>query len=82
MIQCVDRKFLLAREHLIRHSLLYEKGKSEAATATGKDLYLAVPAALDAVKNFADELRDILTIDTGVVMSDDVDDAEMKVDTE
>jgi hypothetical protein len=74
----VDRKFLLAREHLIRHSLLYEKGTSQSATASGKDLYLAVPAALEAVQAFADELQDIMASGDPVV--DEDGDAEMKVD--
>jgi hypothetical protein len=78
----VDRKFLLAREHLIRHSLLYEKGTSQSATASGKDLYLAVPAALEAVQAFADELRDIMDSGSSLVVDEDGD-AEMTVlDTE
>lgn len=57
--ECVDRKFLLAQENLIRHSLLYEKGPPQSSAGKGKELYQAVPVAIDAVKAFADELQDI-----------------------
>ena len=63
---------------MIRHSLLYEKGTSQSATASGKDLYLAVPAALEAVQAFADELQDIMA--SGGPVVDEDGDAEMKVD--